>query len=47
MIPPHIITAVLERTDLVALVSRYVELKKSGMDYKGRCPFHHEKTDLL
>ncbi|HME89958.1 MAG TPA: DNA primase, partial [Myxococcaceae bacterium] len=33
-----------ERTDIVALISRYVELKKSGRSYKGRCPFHEERT---
>ena len=30
--------------DLVTLVSRHVELKKAGRTYKGRCPFHEEKT---
>ena len=44
LIPEHKIQEVAERTDMVALVSRYVELKKSGRAYKGRCPFHQEKT---
>ena len=44
MIPAHKIQEVLERVDLVGLVSRYVELKKAGREYKGRCPFHQEKT---
>ncbi|HLM44665.1 MAG TPA: CHC2 zinc finger domain-containing protein, partial [Myxococcaceae bacterium] len=44
MIPEHKIQEVLERVDLVGLVSRYVELKKAGREYKGRCPFHQEKT---
>lgn len=44
MIPEHKIQEVLERVDLVTLVSRYVELKKAGREYKGRCPFHQEKT---
>ena len=44
LIPEHKIQEVLERVDLVALVSRYVELKKAGRSYKGRCPFHQEKT---
>ncbi len=43
-IPPEKIHEILERTDLVALVSRHVELKKSGRAYKGLCPFHGEKT---
>lgn len=44
MIPEHKIQEVLERTDLVTLVGRYVELKKSGRSFTGRCPFHQEKT---
>lgn len=44
LIPEHKIQEVLERVDLVALVSRHVELKKSGRSFKGRCPFHQEKT---
>lgn len=26
------------------VISQYVELKKSGRNYKGICPFHSEKT---
>ena len=44
MIPEHKIQEVLDRVDLVNLVSRYVELKKAGREFKGRCPFHQEKT---
>ncbi|WP_257455415.1 DNA primase [Archangium lipolyticum] len=44
VIPEHKIQEVLERVDLVNLVSRYVELKKAGREFKGRCPFHQEKT---
>lgn len=29
--------------DIVSLVSQYVEIKKSGSNYKGLCPFHNEK----
>jgi DNA primase len=43
-IPEHKIEDVLERVDLVALVGRHVELKKSGKSFKGRCPFHQEKS---
>ena len=43
-IPEHTIDEILERVDLVALVSRHVELKKSGKSFKGRCPFHQEKS---
>lgn len=44
MIAEHKIQEVLERVDLVGLISRYVELKKSGREWKGLCPFHQEKT---
>ncbi|MFV9930985.1 MAG: DNA primase [Francisella endosymbiont of Hyalomma asiaticum] len=31
-------------TNIVDVVSRYVNLKKTGKNYKGCCPFHNEKT---
>jgi DNA primase len=44
LIPEHKIQEVLDRVDLVAVVSRFVELKKAGRSYKGKCPFHQEKS---
>lgn len=44
LIPEHKIQEVLDRVDLVDLVGRHVELKKAGRSFKGRCPFHQEKT---
>jgi DNA primase len=39
------VEAVKERTDIVALVSQYLALKRSGHDsMSGLCPFHQEKT---
>ena len=39
------VEAVKERTDIVALVSQYLALKKTGHDsMSGLCPFHQEKT---
>ena len=32
------------KTDIIALISEYVDLKKSGRNYKALCPFHSEKT---
>ena len=32
------------RNDIVDIVSQYVQLKKSGANYFGLCPFHNEKT---
>ena len=34
----------LERTDIVKLISRYVTLKRAGSSYKACCPFHNERT---
>ncbi len=33
-----------DRTDIVAVISRYVTLTKAGSNYKGRCPFHKDDT---
>lgn len=44
LIPDEIINAVLDRTDIVAVVGRYVQLKKDGRNFKALCPFHHEKS---
>ncbi len=38
------IVRVGERADIVEIISRYVNLKKSGKNYRGICPFHTEKT---
>lgn len=34
----------LERTDIVKLISRYVPLRRMGSSYKACCPFHSERT---
>ena len=31
-------------SDIVDVIGKYVDLKKSGSSYKGLCPFHGEKT---
>jgi len=43
-IPEHIIEQVRESNDVVDVISDYVQLKRSGRNYFGRCPFHNEKT---
>jgi len=43
-IPEDFIQQVLDRTDIVAVVERYVPLKKAGANYQARCPFHNEKS---
>lgn len=34
----------LESTDIVKLISRYVTLRRAGSSYKACCPFHNERT---
>jgi DNA primase len=43
-IPEATIQEIRNRADIVGLVSRYVELKQAGRNWKGLCPFHDEKT---
>ena len=33
-----------EQTDIVEVVSEYVNLKRTGKNYQGLCPFHQENT---
>ena len=44
MIPPGFIQDLLSRIDIVDVVGRHVELKKAGINHKGLCPFHAEKS---
>ncbi|WP_374318666.1 DNA primase [Aquabacterium sp.] len=44
MIPPSFIQDLLARSDIVDVVGRHVTLKKAGINYKGLCPFHGEKS---
>ena len=43
-IPEETIQDIKDRIDIVGLIGRYVDLKKAGRNFKGRCPFHDEKT---
>ena len=43
-IPDAFIQEVIARTDIVDVVSRYVELKRGGANLLGLCPFHGEKS---
>lgn len=44
MIPQSFIQDLLARTDIVDVVGRHVTLKKAGINFKGLCPFHGEKS---
>ncbi len=39
-----VVDEIKERIDAVDLISDYVQLKRSGRNYKGLCPFHAENT---
>jgi len=42
--PPSFLDEVMARSDIVEIIGRHVELKKSGANLMGLCPFHHEKS---
>jgi len=33
-----------DKIDVADLIGEYVQLKPAGVNKKGLCPFHHEKT---
>ena len=39
-----VVDEIKSRLDILDLVSRYVQLQRSGRSYKAACPFHAEKT---
>ncbi len=41
------VQAIKDRIDVIELISRYVSLSESGANYKGRCPFHNDKTPSM
>jgi len=40
VIPDETIEQVREAADIVGIIGEYVQLKKTGSDYRGPCPFH-------
>lgn len=43
-IPEHQVEEIRANTDIVDLISGFVQLRKRGRNYIGLCPFHNEKT---
>lgn len=43
-IPQNFIQELITRADVVEIVGRHVQLKKTGANFSGLCPFHTEKT---
>jgi len=44
MIDQKTVDKILDAADVVDVVSEFVNLRKAGVNYKGLCPFHNEKT---
>lgn len=42
--PQDFIDRVREASNLVDIIGQYVELRRTGGNYQGLCPFHHEKS---
>ena len=43
-IPQSTIDRIRDQSDIVDVISEEVSLKRKGVNYFGRCPFHDEKT---
>ncbi len=44
MVEREKIDEIIRQTDIVDLISQYIQLKKIGKNYRALCPFHSEKT---
>jgi DNA primase len=44
LIPEDKIAEIRDRTDIVQVIGEYVSLKRTGVNHKGLCPFHNEKS---
>lgn len=43
-IPDETINSIREQTDIVHVISQYLQLRKSGQNHFASCPFHDDKT---
>lgn len=44
MIDQATIDRIIDAAQIVDVVSEFVTLRRAGVNYKGLCPFHNEKT---
>ncbi|MBK1735355.1 DNA primase [Halorhodospira abdelmalekii] len=44
LIPQEVIDDILHRTDIVAVIGERLPLRRAGVNFKVRCPFHEERT---
>lgn len=44
MVEREKIDEIVRQTDIVGLISQYIQLKKVGKNYRALCPFHSEKS---
>ena len=44
MIDRATIDKIMDATNIVDVVGEFVTLRKAGVNYKGLCPFHDDKT---
>jgi len=44
LIPENILEDILNRIDIVEVISGCIPLKRAGKNFRACCPFHHEKT---
>jgi len=43
-IPPETVNEIIQKADIVEVISKYLTLKKTGKNFVGLCPFHNEDT---
>src|ERR1041385_2072480 len=44
MVPPETLELIRSRLDIAELVGESVQLSRAGRNFKGRCPFHQERS---
>lgn len=47
LIPQHFINDLVSRVDIVDVLSKRIDLKKAGKEFKAVCPFHNDKNPSL